>query len=131
MKVLCLYRLNSDVPEALRLNSNFTAAEYDLVVGRVYDVFGQAIFEGRLIYLVDPESACKPNWYPAELFDVVDRMLPASWKFAFFGRHYLNDLGAIWGYADLVEEPDHFNALAERHSEALRVFERQKILSRD
>lgn len=129
MKVLCKYLANKDVPAVEMTNASFASTVFDVVVGREYVVHGQAIFAARLMYLIDPDDACRPNWYPPELFEVSDGSVPASWKFAFYGGQYMNDLGAVWGYEELVANADHFNGLAERDPAALLSFARQKLLA--
>ena len=126
MKVLCKYAENADVPQSIRHNNALPTSRFDVVVGRKYTVFGLAIFARRLHFLIDPDDACRPNWYPPELFEVMDGRVPNSWVFDFYPEGYSDDLGAICGYGNLVNDPEHFNALAEREPDALAVFARYK-----
>jgi hypothetical protein len=127
MKVLCKYSANKDVPSAAVTNTGLPTTVFDVVVGREYVVYAQAIFASRLLYLIDPDESCRPNWYPPELFEITDGSIPASWKFAFYAGQFINDLGAIWGYEELISNDDHFNGLAERDAAALEHFARLKL----
>jgi hypothetical protein len=75
-----------------------------------------------LFYLVDPQENCRPNWYPAELFDVTEAEIPNDWCFGFFPYARIDDLSAIWGYEELVKNEDHFNGIAEREAPHLNLF---------
>lgn len=130
MKVLCKYSRNQDVPVRLRGGANLETAVFDLNVGREYVVHGQALFGTRLMYLIDPSENCRPNWYPTELFEVSDGAVPGGWMFMVFENEYFDDLGAIWGYEELVTDPHHFNSLVERDPNALAIFARQKFAER-
>ena len=130
MICLCKYARNSDIPSDIRSNDNLLTALFDVRVGEKYDIFGQAIFNKKLLYLIDPDDASKPNWYPAELFEMVDGTLPETWEFDCFPDQFGSDLGAIWGYRELVCDPDHFNELAERTPDALLIFANYKRLQK-
>jgi hypothetical protein len=80
-----------------------------------------------ILYLLLGDSGGElgyPNWYPAELFDVIDRKLPSNWHYAFLGiPSYLN---AIWGYDELVNVEGHFDKISEREESALMVFVKRR-----
>ncbi|MYW05610.1 hypothetical protein [Streptomyces sp. SID3343] len=89
-------------------------------MGHVYRIFGMASYGGDLLVLVR-DSTQKPNWYPVQLFDVVDDSIPADWRFG------LRDGGerglqAVWGYSTLVQDVNHYGGLIEREPEALETF---------
>ncbi|RJQ76071.1 phosphoribosylaminoimidazole synthetase [Amycolatopsis panacis] len=96
---------------------------FEVKVGTKYPVYGMSMFNRGLTALIRGETE-RPNWYPIELFEVVDGGLPAKWRFA------TRDEGeswtqAIWGYPELVDDPGHADALIEREVEALTVFAAQ------
>ena len=126
MKCMCKFSRNGDVPVEIRVNCNAESTQFDVVVGQVYDIYGQCVFSQRVSYLIDPEKLSKPNWYPAELFEIVDGTISPKWEFQFFPEGFTNDLGAIWGYPELVHDSQHFNDLAERESRALLIFAQRK-----
>lgn len=129
MKVLCKYSDNKSVPPAARTNIDLDSAVFDVVVGQEYIVYGQSIFAARLLYLIDPDEDSRPNWYPPELFEISDGSVPPSWKFAFCSGQYLDGVGAIWGYEELVANAGHLDGLWERDPAALLSFARQKLLA--
>ncbi len=106
---------------ALGHGLHFSAdTRFDVSVGAGYPVHGMAIFERGLIVLVKDETG-RPNWYPVELFEVVDGTLPADWRFATRDEG-ASGMQAIWGYPELVDDPGHKDALIEREPDALAVF---------
>ncbi len=74
------------------------------------------------MYLIDPEGANRPNWYPVQLFEIRDSKLPVSWSFAFFSNAEQEGVSAVWGYPELVDSQEHFDGLLEREEAALRLF---------
>jgi len=126
MKCVCKFSRNSDVPVEIRANSNPESTQFDVVVGQTYDIYGQCVFSQRVRYLIDPERNSKPNWNPAELFEIADGSVSSEWEFQFFPEGFKDDLGAIWGYPELVRDAQHFNDLAERESHALLIFAQRK-----
>jgi hypothetical protein len=128
MKVQCLSNDSS------RLSSRHYAAGYttdttfDLKVDDEYTVFAVSFWKGVIVYLLDAHSPCRPHWYPAVLFRVVDDRISPSWGFAFFGDER-TDVEAILGYEELVRDASHFDLLAEGNDEATIVFLRRKAES--
>ncbi|WP_120026865.1 hypothetical protein [Amycolatopsis panacis] len=64
------------------------------------------------------------NWFPIELFEVVDGALPANWRFATRDEGETG-LQAIWGYPELVDDPSYNEDLVEREAPAAAVFAAQ------
>lgn len=126
MMCLCKYSKYGDVPSEEKSTDAMDGVVYDIVVGTKYTIYGQSIFKGRLKYLIDPQDNSHPNWYPAELFDILDGSPGLNWEFQYFPRDARDDLGALWGYRELVHNVEHFNNLAEREDAALLDFARQK-----
>jgi len=81
--------------------------------------------QGVLYFLiVDPDTSIA-SFNPAELFDLSDSSIPASWKFG----SYDDDQGGtrmIWGYPLLVEDEAHAGALEDRDVNAISAFLREK-----
>jgi hypothetical protein len=97
-----------------------------LKVAHKYYVYGMNSFRGVIMTLVVDETDL-PNWYPIELFEVVDPAIPDDW---FFRRveGSTNGLEAIWGYKDLVLTPGHYDQLINRDPQALEVIRRLRAL---
>lgn len=93
---------------------------FDVKPGRDYVVHAMALFNYGLIVLLADETE-RPNWYPIELFEVLDDSLPADWHVAFTGGGE-GDLQALWGYRALIEDPTHYEGLIEREPSAMRDF---------
>lgn len=55
-----------------------TPGQVFLTVGRHYDVFALAVFEGQPLFQV-VDDLRYPAWLPSWLFDVVDPALPSDW----------------------------------------------------
>lgn len=103
---------------------------FDVKVGSVYQVSGMGIWETVLLVLIRDDSG-KPTWLPIGLFDIDISSLPGDWEFrlidgiAASGGDASNRWVAMWGYAELVRDRQHSNALIERDPDALRIFDRR------
>lgn len=123
MKCLCKIKEMRLTNDYLK-NKNFGIDTiYDVTIGNIYEIYGQMIYGGILYYLIDPDGLYKPNWYPSDLFEIYEGSIPSNWHFKTISGCSVDDVSAIWGYFELVENPDHFNSLAEREGMALKIFE--------
>jgi hypothetical protein len=124
MRVLCIEKTGAGLTEK-RYEHGFTrASEFDLQVDQEYSVYGITLWQGLLSYLLIGEGS-QTYWYPAELFRVTQNELPPNWHFANFGQGAAAN--AIWGYSELVNTEDHFDALANLEEDALKIFWTRKI----
>jgi hypothetical protein len=121
MKVLC--KANSG--ESLSLKQlelgNTPITHFDLQVGKEYVVYAINLWKGALGYLLVGDGM-HPSWYPAELFEVTQNKLPSSWHFARYNEEDGFDLGALWGYEELIMTENHYDELANLEKPALDVF---------
>jgi hypothetical protein len=131
MKVLCRFNTGKAVRQKKLPPTYFAAFHgeseetiFNVSIGKEYPVFAIASWQSVIILLLADE-AHKPNWYSIELFSVTDARLPEDW---FFSNRVANEHGveAIWGYERLVSDPNHYEALIERHREAVAIFEQEK-----
>jgi len=102
---------------------------YPLTVGKQYLIVGMAIVERAFFFLVR-DDAGGPCFAHAGFFDLLKADIPAGWRFGLeaginaSGKGLWSDPGvAIWGYPELVDDPEHVNALFEFDPGALAVFE--------
>jgi hypothetical protein len=113
--------------------NTITRKEFDfgtlgLQFGEVYLVMAMVLFKDTkyLYYLIDING--KPNWFPNELFELVDGSLPSKWSFRIYSKEDEIDIYCIWGYDEICNQDDHFDQLIERDREALNVYFRNKML---
>ncbi len=92
--------------------------EFDLTVGKAYLVLGLRYSMGCLMCLTSNDYDL-PEWFPIDLFRVVDGTFPESWSMAI--RDYAA-LTVVIGYDALVSDTMHHDALIEREPSALRVY---------
>ena len=124
MKVRCLYNLGESLSEYTRKHAGyFNAAKFPINIGDLYNVYGQIIFKGVLEYLIRGAGENYPSWYPAELFEVVDTQLYLDWHFK-YDRD--NDISAIWGFQELVEDENFLYELEDRNKKAIETFLERK-----
>ncbi|MEV6522849.1 hypothetical protein AB0M43_12955 [Longispora sp. NPDC051575] len=85
-----------------------------------------ALFNSGLIVLVIDDNR-QPDWYPIDLFDVVDGSFPDNWLFA---QRDGGEAGtqAVWGHPRLVNDPALDDSLANQDSEARVIFWREIIM---
>lgn len=122
MKVLCIYQNARDISEKSMKVSGTSNTEFSVSIGNEYIVYGMMLWKGVIKYLIVGNHD-KPSWYPAELFEVKNDSLPLEWYFDFC---ITDNLEAIWGYSELVHDPEHFDLLQERDSNAIKIFLKRK-----
>lgn len=106
-------------PNPLAYNQD---AVVHLTLATRYRACAMSVYAGSIMILVRDDTDL-PNWYPVQLFTIDNPDLPSGWRFASYGES--GHLRAIWGYAELVDDESHYDALLERHADALAVFRLQ------
>lgn len=124
MKVKCLFNTGIGFSKNTLLNMGCTIyTELPLTIDEIYIVYGQIISRGILKYLIKGSKENLPSWYPAEIFEVVDSLLPFEWYFKY---NKTNEISAIWGYQELVSDDKYLEKLVEREDDAIRIFLKRK-----
>lgn len=108
MKVKCI---------ANKLNNSYYA-DY-IEVDKEYVIYGIIIYEDKVHYLIS-DSCRTPFWYPAELFVVINNLLPFEWYYNFYGDDFY--LKAIFGYKELIFDDAHSYNILEREQKDLEIF---------
>ena len=104
-------------------------SKFNLETGSEYTVYGMIMWGGSLDYLILGSTSEYPSWYPMELFELTNHLLPLIWYFDF--HQYKNEKGenlqkAIWGYREMISDAEHHITLTEEKPEALKVFLKRK-----
>lgn len=129
MKIKC----NDTNAVKLKLSevNTITSNEFDysnlgLLANEIYLVMAMILYKDTkyLYYLIDING--KPNWFPNELFEVLDNTLPNQWSFKIFNTESDVDIYCLWGYNELCNQEDHYDQLIEREDEALIIYFNQK-----
>lgn len=97
-----------------------------LQLGAVYVVYAISVWNGSLNYLIVPREATLPNWYPADLFDVIDQTLHVETYYDYYGKEDARGVNALWGYKEMTSEPNHYVDLIEREPKAISTFLKRK-----
>ena len=126
MKLTCAFNRSSALPDEQRGRMADFEKTYPLTVGAEYVVAGMGLWESVLFALVRDDWG-KPCTPPLALFEPGSDEMPDGWRFALYpgiratGRElWVQPCGALWGYAELVEDEDHLGALAGRLRNAIR-----------
>lgn len=125
MRVACIASKGTKELSSTTCSSYSNATAEELEIGRQYIVYGQCLFKDCLEYLIDPGGKPgwrKPNWYPSVWFQLVEGAIPSSWIFSFKNEPASYEPRAIWGYHELVTNPNHLIDLIERTDDALEIF---------
>ncbi len=129
MRVICRSRNRSELSiDRCRQYAEESADE--LTIGACYPVYGQALADGCLAYLIAPRNSrglSIPSWYPAEWFGVTDNSMPRSWVFSYTAHHEAGGELAVWGYPELVTSYEHWAGLQEGDEAAMLTFYRRRI----
>ena len=129
MKVKCIANTGEGLSEK-GIQVGYTKDhKFAVEIGQEYIVYAMSMGDGFLDYLLLPNAAKNPSWFPAEIFEVVDHLLPIIWCFSC--KNYTNYKGqesqvALWGYQELIANPDHYIDLCEYEEKALEIFFRRK-----
>lgn len=118
MNVVCIANTGAALSEKNLSGGNSRESVFDLVIGQSYTVYGMCIWQDSLHYLLVGASNY-PSWYPAELFEISNSLLPLEWYFNYVGTTWTT---AIWGYKELVTNDSHEEDLMERKAHALEIF---------
>ena len=106
---------------------------YPLTIGLSYPIVGMMLYSTVLWVLVEDDNR-GPLMAPVDMFRKISQQLPEGWWFragntdASIVGEPLDQTIAVWGYAELVENPDHYSALTEWEESALASF-RVAVLS--
>lgn len=121
MRVLCNVNNGSSLSVRHFENGYTPSSEFDLKIGKEYIVYAINLWKGLLGYLIVGEGMY-PHWYPPELFGITRSELPSCWHFAHFNPADGFEINAIWGYEELVNSEDHFDALSNLENNAIDIF---------
>jgi hypothetical protein len=91
-----------------------------LTVGNSYTVYAIILYQEGIKYLIYDDFSMA-NWYPAELFKVINNGLPSEWHYQFYGYEEFG-VTAIWGYKELVLTDEHYDGLCEQEPQEIQVF---------
>jgi len=125
MKVSCAATNLSRSTQLNLVSFDAPLINWDLSLGEIYTVYSISVCKNVLHYLVVPEECGLPDWYPAELFEVVNEKLPENTYF----KNFTGDprgLNALWGYQEMVLNYSHYGDLLERQEHALHIFHLRK-----
>jgi hypothetical protein len=124
MKVRCIANTgNRLLQTTLNYSGDSFETKYPIKIGEIHIVYGQCISKGILKYLIVGTYENLPSWYPAELFEVCNSILPLEWYFQYDANCVIS---AIWGYKELVLDESHYDGLIDREDIAIRVFLKRK-----
>jgi hypothetical protein len=124
MKIKCIANTGDMISQGAKSLGNSDKTKYSVKIGDIFNVYGQHLYKGVLSYLIIGTYENLPSWYPVELFEVVDPLLPLEWYYKFYG--YDRVISSIWGYKELVLDENQHDYLIEREDEAIRTFLKRK-----
>lgn len=135
MKIKCknTSAKNLNLFEVNTINSNeFDYNIFGLLANEIYLVMSIVLYKDTkyLYYLIDING--KPNWFPNELFEVIDNSLPNQWSFKIYNDESDIDIYSIWGYDEICNQEDHYDQLIERENVALEIyFNKKRIIEEE
>jgi len=129
MKIRCIANKCEDLLEETILLIGYTKNyEFDIEIGTEHIVYGIFSTDGRSSYLLTDKHNF-PFWYPAELFEIIDSLLPPTTRISFkkYKRYDDKDSTAtIIGYKEMTLDFDHHDDLIELKRETLEIFYKRK-----
>jgi hypothetical protein len=99
---------------AYNLDLDSIDRDFNIIIDREYIVMGMYISNrnNSLYYLTDQDNW--PNWYPSQLFEVKDHLLPRDWYTQVYNDRKEYMIYLLTGFKELCMNDDFFDALAER-----------------
>lgn len=121
MKVKCLYNDPNNLPEKFLSDFNF-----GLQLEKEYIVTGIMKNGDQISYFIDENG--KPNFYPKEIFEVIDAQLSDAWYFREYSMDDVmyNYVQMIFGYYELCFDQNHYEDLVYRDDDALKLYIKRK-----
>ena len=126
MKVKCIGNSGNDLSSITLASGHLQTTKFSLKIEEIYMVYGISVWKGIIHYLTMDKFNTVPSWYPAELFIIIDNLLPIEWYYKYFNSNKYFDVSALWGYKELVLDENHYDDLIERKAEAITVFLNRK-----
>lgn len=127
MRAVCNQNSGSGLPPSWQEIGFSLRSTFSLVIGKSYIVFGVALWRAHLLALLCDENSL-PNWFPLDLFTLVDGNIPNGWRFAKFSNEPDTLLQALWGYEELMDNRGHYDGLLERDPGAIQIFLKKRAL---
>jgi hypothetical protein len=119
MKLKCICDNGENLLEGHHSIGFTSNSVFDIALNIEYIAYGACVWRGLVLYLIH-DNTDNPNWYPAELFEVIDNQLSIYWKFITYNKDEYS-VKAILGYPELLEE-NHYNGIIERIPNELEIF---------
>lgn len=88
-----------------------------LTISQEYEVHALAAF-ANAIFLQVVDDNNYPAWYPAWLFNVVDKTLPSDW----IGNIFHDELELVFGPEFIARDEASYSAMVELESNSVRQF---------
>jgi len=83
MQVKCISVNGATLSEEFRLMGHNATTKFNLELNSTLIVYGICYWRKVIFYLTKDKTNL-PNWYPSELFVVVDSRIPFDWEFMTF-----------------------------------------------
>ena len=122
MKATCIANKAEALSFEQQQNLNFEpTTSFNLTIGNKYILYGMHAYKNTVFYLLVGDKPSLPCLYPADLFELIDHLLPIEWYFNITQQN-----GALWGYKELITNPDHLDRLLRQDPDALALFNIRK-----
>lgn len=123
---------NSKLQEGFVVNysqiiSNRDYAEYDIEMNKEYTVYGIMKYNDTIYYLIIGEYNMVPQWFPSDLFEIMDNRKPFNWIYSDKIENNQN-INYIESYEKLSKDYDHMTNLIDMNSNDIKIFLKEKEL---
>jgi hypothetical protein len=125
MKVKCISTDGKTLPQECHNLGYTNDSVFNIRINSEYAIYGVCWWRGILLYLACDETL-KPNWYPANLFSIIETKVPENWEFNTINSDEYSTK-VVLGYPELLIE-SHYNGLIERNQDDLKIFYREKSI---
>ena len=125
MKIKCVATFRKDLLNKAQ-EVYFMTHDFQLPIGKVLMCMVFQFGKVFCITLIVVDDDRKPDWYPGDLFNVEDTILPKEMHHMYFGAQDKRGVYALWSYKEMVVDYRHYSELIEREEKAIETFLKRK-----
>jgi hypothetical protein len=134
MKVKCIERIASSLPEKIKSNYSIGDNEFSLKISKEYLVYALSEFYQNIWYCIfDEQSTFYPMWTPSQFFELNDNHLSRHWIFSLKKdvsniKESSEDRRLFLGIPEWASELGFYDKLTEGEEREVAIFKAYKAL---
>lgn len=133
MKIKCKFNLGKHLPRECQVGGIGRSTLFPLEKGKEYTVYGLVINNGYFWYYIcddeyDEEKINYPIWYPAPLFEIINKNLSKYWRICFNQEKLFNNVVQLIAFEEWINDAYYYDRLTDGKREEVEIFKKYKSL---